>query len=120
MKIKIAIYNHGNIKSIYADEELNQFTIDNTEITSGISNFIHSTMNIISNWPDKITNENGDNDLKYKIAFSDGNTAKRIESYGKLPNDFYKLSKLIAYYEDPVLYKTHHNFMPKNNEKGGL
>ena len=54
MKLKIQIYSFGKIKSIYADEETNQFTIGNVKINKGATTFIKSALALINKWPDKL------------------------------------------------------------------
>lgn len=120
MKLKIAIYTFGKIKSIYADEETNQFTIGDVEINKGVSSFIRTALSLIKNWPEKLVAEEGKGrDCHYKIAFEEGGTSKLIEADGKFPEDFYKLSNLIFSYEDPIMFKTQQKQL-QQNEKGGL
>lgn len=120
MKLKIAIYTFGKIKSIYADEETNQFTIGDVEINKAATTFIRAALTVIKNWPERLVAEEGEgSDCHYKIAFEEDGTSKLIEADGKFPEDFYKLSNLIFSYEDPIMFKTQQNQLHQN-EHGEL
>ena len=120
MKIKIVINIFGTIKSIYADEETNQFTIDDVEINKGASTFIRTALNLVQNWPERLVSEEGKSrECSCKIVFEKGGTSKLIKADGRLPDDFYKLSNLIFSYEDPIMFKTQQKLL-QQNEKGGL
>ena len=122
MRLKIAIYTNHRIKSIYADDETNQFTINDVVITKGITTFIQSALSLIKNWPDKLVAEDEiakEFDRHYKIAYEENGVSKLIEADGKFPDDFYKLSRLIFSYEDPIKFKTQQKLFERN-EKGVL
>ena len=122
MRLKIAIYTNNRIKSIYADDETNQFTINDVVITKGITTFIQSALSLIKNWPDKLVAEDEiikEFDRHYKIAYEENGVAKLIEADGKFPDDFYKLSNLIFSYEDPIMFQTQQELFIEN-DKGNL
>ena len=122
MRLKIAIYTNHRIKSIYADDETNQFTINDVVITKGITTFIQSALSLIKNWPDKLVAEDEiakEFDRHYKIAYEENGVSKLIEADGKFPDDFYTLSRLIFSYEDPIKFKTQQKLFERN-EKGVL
>ena len=119
MKLKIAIYTYGKIKSIYADDETNEFSVGDTIINKGSTTFIHTVVNLVKDWPEQIVAEEGQGrDVHYKIAYEDNGVAKVLEADGVFPKDFHKLSSLIFSYEDPIAYQTQ-KLTLFGTEKGG-
>ena len=107
MRLIIEIRTFGKSKFIYADDETNQFTINDTVIKKGATEFIRTALDIIKNWPEKLVAEEGrERDRYYKITFEESGALIRMEADGDFPEDFYKLSNLIFAYEDPVLFAT--------------
>ena len=50
MKIRIMIRNNNSVKSVYADNDTNELYIDDTIITTGVTEFIQSAIDIIKDW----------------------------------------------------------------------
>ena len=44
------IRNNNSVKSVYADNETNELYIDDTIITTGVTDFIQSAIDIIKDW----------------------------------------------------------------------
>lgn len=107
MKIRIMIRNNNSVKSVYADNDTNELYIDDTIITTGVTEFIQSAIDIVKDWPENNIDQVDKNlDSYLKITYFDNKDTKNIELKGKYPNNFYQLSKLIFKHQDPILYET--------------
>ena len=119
MKIRIFIRNNNSVKSVYADNETNELYIDDTIITTGVTEFIQSAIDIIKDWDNN--DDNNENDQFFnqslKITYSDDKEIKNIEIKGNYPSNFYKLSNLIFKHQDPILYAIQENQLTHKDYK---
>ena len=119
MKIRIMIRNNNSVKSVYADNDTNELYIDDTIITTGVTEFIQSAIDIIKDWDNN--DDNNENDQFFnqslKITYSNDKEIKNIEIKGNYPSNFYKLSNLIFKHQDPILYAIPENQLTHKDYK---
>lgn len=110
------IRNNNSVKSVYADNETNELYIDDTIITTGVTEFIQSAIDIVKDWPENNIDQVGKNiDHHLKITYFNDKDTKNIELKGKYPNNFYQLSKLIFKHQDPIFYETKERLLTTKN-----
>jgi len=102
MKIRIVIWSRTNGYSVHADDQTNDFTINESLNNVGVKDFVKKAINLVSKWKDSYVDKNAMDGINYKIVYNDGNIERNLIGSNATPDNFNELLQLIEFYKTPT------------------